>query len=119
MVAPIAANLHAIEPVASPRQPPTWREAMRYAVVDPFADFFRRYGVALALATLAFLLILTTPWPYVLKAMRTLGVPVVVVAMLGMTHRYIFVLLQTATQMFEARRSRLRFDRFCQSSSPP
>ena len=64
-------------------------------------------GRAETSATLALLLILTTPWPHVLKAMRTLGVPVVVVAMLGMTHRYIFVLLQTAAQMFEARRSRL------------
>jgi cobalt/nickel transport system permease protein len=34
------------------------------------------------------------------------GVPVLLVALLGMTHRYVFVLLQTASQMFEARRSR-------------
>lgn len=58
-------------------------------------------------ATYALLLILTTPWTHVLKAMRSLGVPVVVVAVLGMTHRYIFVLVQTANQMFEARRSRI------------
>lgn len=57
-------------------------------------------------ATFALLLILTTPWPHVMKALRSLGVPVAVVAILGMTHRYIFVLLTTATQMFEARRSR-------------
>jgi cobalt/nickel transport system permease protein len=31
-------------------------------------------------------------------------VPVLLVALLGMTHRYVFV-LQTASQMFEARRS--------------
>ncbi len=58
-------------------------------------------------ATLALLLILTTPWTHVLKAMRSLGVPVVLVAILGMTYRYVFVLLHTATQMFEARRSRI------------
>lgn len=63
-------------------------------------------GRAQTSATLAVLLILSTPWPHVLKAMRTLGVPVVVVAILGMTSRYIFVLLQTANQMLEARRSR-------------
>jgi cobalt/nickel transport system permease protein len=57
-------------------------------------------------ATFALLLILTTPWTHVLKALRALGVPVVPVAILGMTHRYIFVLLQSALQMFEARRSR-------------
>lgn len=64
-------------------------------------------GRAETSATLALLLVLTTPWPHVLKAMRSLGMPVVLVAILGMTHRYIFVLLNTATQMFEARRSRI------------
>ena len=64
-------------------------------------------GRAETSATLALLLILTTPWTHVLKAMRGLGMPVVLVAILGMTHRYIYVLLQAATQMFEARRSRI------------
>jgi len=64
-------------------------------------------GRAETSATFALLLILTTPWTHVLKAMRCLGAPVVLVALLGMTHRYIFVMLQTALQMFEARRSRI------------
>lgn len=64
-------------------------------------------GRAETAATLALLVVLTTPWPHVLKALRSFGVPVVLVAILGMTHRYIFLLLTTATQMFEARTSRL------------
>uniref|UniRef100_UPI00128F214E cobalt ECF transporter T component CbiQ n=1 Tax=Aquitalea magnusonii TaxID=332411 RepID=UPI00128F214E len=64
-------------------------------------------GRAETSASFALLLMLTTPWMHVLKAMRSLGVPVLLVALLGMTHRYIFVLLQTASQMFEARRSRM------------
>jgi len=64
-------------------------------------------GRAETSASYALLLMLTTPWMHVLKAMRSLGVPVLLVALLGMTHRYIFVLLQTASQMFEARRSRM------------
>lgn len=64
-------------------------------------------GRAETSATLALLLVASTPWPHVLKAMRTLGAPLVLVAILGMTHRYIFVLAQTATQLFDARRSRL------------
>lgn len=64
-------------------------------------------GRAETAATFALLLVLTTPWMHVLKAMRALGVPVVVVAILGMTHRYLFVFLQTALQMFEARKSRI------------
>lgn len=64
-------------------------------------------GRAETSATFALLLILSTPWTHVLKAMRTLGLPVVLVAILGMTHRYLFVLLHSAAQLFEARRSRL------------
>jgi energy-coupling factor transporter transmembrane protein EcfT len=42
----------------------------------------------------------------VLKALRILKCPVVLVAILGMTYRYIFVILQTAFDMFESRKSR-------------
>jgi cobalt/nickel transport system permease protein len=57
-------------------------------------------------ATLTLLLILTTAWPHVLKSLHSLGVPGIVVAILGMTYRYLFALLQSAVDMFEARRSR-------------
>ncbi|MGD1071671.1 MAG: cobalt ECF transporter T component CbiQ [Bryobacteraceae bacterium] len=57
-------------------------------------------------ATFSALLVLTTPWTWVLKALRTFRCPVVLVAVLGMTYRYIFVILQTAFEMFEARKSR-------------
>ena len=58
-------------------------------------------------ATLSLLLILCTPWTHVLKALRVLRVPVVFVVILGMTFRYIFLLLQTARDMFESRQSRM------------
>jgi len=58
-------------------------------------------------ATLAILLIFTTPCTHVLKAMRVFRVPVVLVVILGMTHRYILLLLRTAGEFFEARRCRL------------
>ena len=58
-------------------------------------------------ASLSLLLVLCTPWMHVLKALRVLGVPVPLVVILGMTHRYAFLLLQTAREMFESRRSRL------------
>jgi cobalt/nickel transport system permease protein len=57
-------------------------------------------------ATLSALLVLTTPWPWVLKALRVFKCPIVLVAILGMTYRYIFVILQTAFDMFESRKSR-------------
>ncbi|MGO9257326.1 MAG: cobalt ECF transporter T component CbiQ [Bryobacteraceae bacterium] len=57
-------------------------------------------------ATLAALLVLTTPWPWVLKALRVFRCPAVLVAILGMTYRYIFVILETALDMFESRKSR-------------
>ncbi len=58
-------------------------------------------------ATFALVLILSTPWAHLLKAMRAYRLPVVVVVILGMTYRYVFVLLTTAAQMFEARQSRM------------
>ena len=57
-------------------------------------------------ATLSALLVLTTPWPWVLKALRVLKCPTVLVSVLGMTYRYIFEILRAALDMFEARRSR-------------
>jgi cobalt/nickel transport system permease protein len=57
-------------------------------------------------ATLAALLVLTTPWPWVLKALRVFRCPALLVAILGMTYRYVFVILETALDMFESRKSR-------------
>lgn len=57
--------------------------------------------------TVSALLVLTTPWNRVLKALRMLRVPVLVVMIINMAVRYIFVLLRTAQQMFEARLSRM------------
>jgi energy-coupling factor transporter transmembrane protein EcfT len=57
-------------------------------------------------ATFGALLVFTTPWAHVLKALRTFRVPLVFVVVLGMTYRYILLLLETAHAMFEARRSR-------------
>ena len=59
-----------------------------------------------AAVTLSLLLVLCTPWTHVLKALSSLGVPVVFVVILGMTYRYVFLLLQTAREMFESRQSR-------------
>jgi cobalt/nickel transport system permease protein len=56
--------------------------------------------------TLTTVLILSTPWMDVLKALRAFRVPQVVVMMLAMTHRYIFLLAESASQMFESRQSR-------------
>ncbi len=55
----------------------------------------------------AVLLVLTTPWNTVLKALGVLHVPDVIVLILGMTYRYIYLLLHTANDMFLARKSRV------------
>jgi cobalt/nickel transport system permease protein len=60
-----------------------------------------------AAATLSALIILCTPWSNVLKALRVLRVPTILVVILGMTYRYIFLLLRTAHDMFESRKSRM------------
>jgi len=61
---------------------------------------------AVSAATLMLALVYTTPWNHVLKALRIFRVPVVFVVILGMTCRYILLLLETAHQMFESRKSR-------------
>jgi cobalt/nickel transport system permease protein len=58
-------------------------------------------------ATLSMLLILTTLWTRLLRALRYFRAPVVVVAILGMTYRYMFLFLATARDMFESRESRM------------
>ncbi len=57
-------------------------------------------------ATLTTVLVLATAWTHILKALRSLHLPAEIVIMLAMTHRYVFLLIETANQMFESRKSR-------------
>ena len=52
------------------------------------------------------ILILTTRWGELLRSLSSLHVPQVFVLILGMTYRYIFLLLHSANDMFMARKSR-------------
>lgn len=56
--------------------------------------------------SLVLLLIFTTPWAKLLAALRWFRLPSLIVAVLGMTYRYIFLLLHSTNTMFLARRSR-------------
>jgi cobalt/nickel transport system permease protein len=58
-------------------------------------------------ATFSALLVLCTPWSNLLKALRVLRLPIVLVVILGMTYRYIFLLLRNAHDMFTSRKSRM------------
>lgn len=53
------------------------------------------------------LLILTTRWMDILKALEVIRVPSILITILGMTYRYIFVLLSITDNMILARKSRL------------
>jgi cobalt/nickel transport system permease protein len=57
--------------------------------------------------SIAVLLILTMRWEVLLKALRVLRMPQGLVLVLGMTYRYIYLLLHTANDIFLARQSRL------------
>jgi PAT family beta-lactamase induction signal transducer AmpG len=61
MSLPILTTLLAREPEVIRQAPRNWGEAMREAVIDPFTDFFRRYGWLLAGVTLAFILLFKIP----------------------------------------------------------
>jgi cobalt/nickel transport system permease protein len=58
-------------------------------------------------ATLSVLLVLSTLWTHLLRAFRYFRMPVVLVAILGMTYRYMFLFLATAEDMFESRETRM------------
>jgi cobalt/nickel transport system permease protein len=60
-----------------------------------------------ASVSLAILLILTTKWADILKSLRVLRAPSILVLVLAMTYRYIFLVLHTANAMFLARKSRI------------
>jgi cobalt/nickel transport system permease protein len=60
-----------------------------------------------ASVSFSLLLILTTPWNTVLSALSVLRIPDEIVLILGMTYRYIFVLLRSANDMFLSRQSRV------------
>ncbi len=57
--------------------------------------------------SLTLLLILTTRWSVVLSALSVLHLPDVLILILGMTYRYIYLLLHTANDMFLSRKSRV------------
>lgn len=60
-----------------------------------------------ASVSLAVLLTLTTRWSVLMKALGVLRVPEVFIAVLEMTFRYVFLLLQISSDMFSARKSRM------------
>lgn len=57
--------------------------------------------------SLTMLLVLTTPWNTVLSALSVLRVPDAFILILGMTYRYIYLLLHIANDMFLSRKSRM------------
>jgi cobalt/nickel transport system permease protein len=65
--------------------------------------FVTRVGASVSLAVL---LVITTPWADLLKALAVLHVPEVFVLILGMTYRYIFLFLRTLDNMLLSRKSR-------------
>jgi cobalt ECF transporter T component CbiQ len=82
----------------------------------PFGLVITRTGALTALflltrvstsVSLGLLLILTTPWNSVLKALSVLWVPDGFILILGMTYRYIYLLLHTVNDMFLSRKSRV------------
>ena len=56
--------------------------------------------------SLAVLVTFTTSWPQLLAALRSLRVPRMFVTAAAMAHRYIFSLLDSVTDMYQARRAR-------------
>jgi cobalt ECF transporter T component CbiQ len=82
----------------------------------PFGLVITRTGFTTALflllrvgtsVSVAALLVLTTPWNSMLKALGVLRLPAVIILIMGMTYRYIHLLLHLTNDMFLSRKSRL------------
>ena len=56
--------------------------------------------------SLVVLLTLTTPWARLLAALRALFVPKIFILIIGMAYRYLFLLLNSVTDMYTARKAR-------------
>jgi cobalt ECF transporter T component CbiQ len=72
--------------------------------VQTAAFLLMRVSTSVSLATL---LVLTTPWSDVLKSLSVLRVPDAIILILGMTYRYIYLLLRITGDMFLSRKSRV------------
>jgi cobalt/nickel transport system permease protein len=83
--------------------PPVYLAITQPGVITA-AFLLLRVGASVSITVL---LILTTRWTVLLKALRVLHIPQTFVLILGMTFRYIFLFLHTANNMFLARQSRL------------
>ena len=59
-----------------------------------------------ACVSIAVLMTLTTRWAYLLRGFSMIRVPTIFINILEMTYRYIYVLLKSASDMFESRLSR-------------
>lgn len=60
-----------------------------------------------AATTLSILLIQSTLWNQLLRALRSFRIPATAVVLLAMTYRYLFLLLETARSMLESRQTKL------------
>jgi MFS transporter, PAT family, beta-lactamase induction signal transducer AmpG len=61
MLLPVVTTLMMREPDVRRLKPAKWLDAMREGVIDPFTDFFRRYGWIVAALTLLFILLFKIP----------------------------------------------------------
>lgn len=82
---------------------PPIRLAITDASLSSALLFVGRVGTSVSLALL---LVSTTRWADLLRGMRRLHVPEVFLVVLGMTYRYIFLLLRAADSLLLARASR-------------
>ena len=82
--------------------PPAW-----LAVTDTGVAVATRFIIRVATSvSLALLLVSTTRWTDLLRALKVLRVPEGFLLVLGMTYRYLFLFLHAASGFFLARRSR-------------
>jgi cobalt/nickel transport system permease protein len=83
----------------------TWIGFSRTGLQDALQLFLKALGTVSCL----YFLSLTTPMMDLLSALRRLGVPKILVEIMGLVYRFIFILLETADTMYKAQSCRLGY----------
>ncbi len=74
--------------------------------IDQTRELFTR---AIALTSCLYFVLLTTPFPDIIKVLHRCGCPTIITELLGLMYRFIFVLTATANELLTAQESRMGY----------
>ncbi|WP_338450750.1 cobalt ECF transporter T component CbiQ [Niallia oryzisoli] len=80
-----------------------------YITSDSLTSAFQLFCIAMGSISCLYFLILTTPVHDILKVLRKLKIPQLLIEIMEITYRFIFVFLETTSSIYQAQNSRLGY----------